>query len=212
MRDYAVNITFYRRETTQAKNDLAAATSRHDDRGILIFVMSSLRRRAAFEPWLRHGGSCPSWAGFGAVHKLHGASRTRCGGEFEAPSSCVGGTGTISWPPAAVPIPVSSPLTTSESFRSSRPYLVDRLSAPSLMHFAGVANTTLQRCGQCKEVPGTGSNARTSSFNLSYHHKPPGPPPVRPLQPSDSNCCMSPGRLIWPSGGLRMRQQKRYSD
>ena len=36
-----------------------------------------------------------------------------------------------------------------------------------LMHFAGVMDTTPQRHGQCEEVPGSGLNARTSSFNLS---------------------------------------------
>ena len=59
-----------------------------------------------------------------------------------------------------------------------------------------ITSTTRQRRGQWEEVPGSDSNAYTSSFNLSYHHKTPGPPPVRHVQPSDSKCCMSPGRLI----------------
>jgi hypothetical protein len=81
-----------------------------------------------------------------------------------------------------------------------------------LVHFAGVANTTLQRRGQWEEVPGSGSSARTSLFNLSYHHKTPGSTPVRHLQPSGSNCCMSPGRLIRRLPRLRMRRQNRYFD
>ena len=69
------------------------------------------------------------------------------------------------------------------------------------LHFSEVLVCTAQRPAHSVQVPGRDLNARTSSFNLSYHQITPGPYLVRPLQPSDSNCCMSPGRLIWPSGG-----------
>ena len=80
-----------------------------------------------------------------------------------------------------------------------------------LMHFAGATDTTRQRHGQWEEVPGSGSNARTSSFNLSYHQKTPGPPPMRPLQPSDSKCCMLLCVRGQASRWLRMRMAGRPS-
>ena len=53
---YAVYIDFHHSETTLAQNDFAAVTSRHDDRGMLIFVMRSSRRRESLELGGHQGG------------------------------------------------------------------------------------------------------------------------------------------------------------
>ena len=53
---YAVNIDFHHSETSLAQNDSAAGTSRQDDRGMLIFVMRSSRRRESLEPGGHQGG------------------------------------------------------------------------------------------------------------------------------------------------------------
>jgi hypothetical protein len=103
-----VNIEFHHPETTRAQNDFAAATSRHDDRGMLIFVMRSSRRHESFEPGLQQYGIKLLLAGFGAVHKLHGASRTRCGGDFEPCTLLKSGVETLGTPPTAAFLPVSS--------------------------------------------------------------------------------------------------------
>ena len=60
----------------------------------------------------------------------YGASRTRCGGEFQPPYLRDTGVGTLLTLPAAEPLPVSSTLTAFGFPHSSRPYL-DRLSMPS---------------------------------------------------------------------------------
>ena len=53
---YAVNIDFHHSETTEAQNDFAAGRRQHDDRGMLIFVMRSSRRRESLEPGGHQGG------------------------------------------------------------------------------------------------------------------------------------------------------------
>ena len=55
-RGYAVNIDFHHSETTEAQNDFAAGRRQHDDRGMLIFVMRSSRRRESLEPGGHQGG------------------------------------------------------------------------------------------------------------------------------------------------------------
>ena len=46
------------------------------------------------------------------------------------------------------------------------------------LHFSEVLVCTAQRPAHSVQVPGRDLNARTSSFNLSYHQRTPGPSPV----------------------------------
>ena len=80
------------------------------------------------------------------------------------------------------------------------------------LHFSEVLVCTAQRPAHSVQVPGRDLNARTSSFNLSYHQRTPGPSLVRPLQPSDSKCCTSPCAGGCRSRWLRMQRQNRYFD
>ena len=67
--------------------------------------------------------------------------------------------------------------------------------------FGEVGRTTLQQHGQWEQVPGSGLNARTSSFNLSHHQKTAGPSLLRPVQPSDSRCLMLLCVVRWARAG-----------
>ena len=82
----------------------------------------------------------------------------------------------------------------------------------SWLHFSEVLVCTAQRPAHSVQVPGRDLNARTSSFNLSYHQRTPGPSLVRPLQPSDSKCCTLPCAVECCSCWLRTRRRIRYFD
>ena len=115
--------------TSQARKSAAAGASRHGDLGMLKGVMGSSRRRESFEPGHQQGGILLPQLGFTAVCDLHGATRPRCAGHFQAPAKAPGENLTLGTPPAAVPVPVSVTLTAFELSRNLRPYL-DRLALP----------------------------------------------------------------------------------